>query len=43
VMIERRSVERRLTGFVERGNLAMSLAVAPQPRDAVVPERGPER
>jgi hypothetical protein len=33
VLIERRSVERRLTGFVERGNLAMSLAVAPQPRD----------
>jgi hypothetical protein len=33
VLIERRSVERRLTGFIERGNLAMSLAVAPQPRD----------
>jgi hypothetical protein len=39
VLIERRSVERRLTGFVERGNLAMSLAVAPQPRDPA-PGRG---
>jgi hypothetical protein len=39
VLIERRSVERRLTGFIERGNLAMSLAVAPQPRD-VAPDRG---
>ena len=43
VLIERRSVERRLTGFVERGNLAMSLAVTPQARDAVVPRQGPER
>ena len=34
VLIERRAMERRLTGFVERGNLAMSRAVAPQPRDA---------
>jgi hypothetical protein len=34
VLIERRSMERRLTGFVERGDLAMSLAVAPHPRDA---------
>jgi hypothetical protein len=39
VLIERRSVERRLTGFIERGNLAMSLAVAPQPRDPA-PGRG---
>ena len=34
VLIDRRSVERRLTAFVERGDLAMSLAVAPRPRDA---------
>jgi hypothetical protein len=27
-------MERRLTGFVERGDLAMSRAVAPQARDA---------
>jgi len=33
VLIERRAVERRLTRFVERGNLAMSLAVGPRPRD----------
>lgn len=34
VLIERRAIERRLTRFVERGDLAMSLAVAPRPRDA---------
>jgi hypothetical protein len=34
VLIERRAMERRLTGFVERGDLAMSRAVAPRPRDA---------
>jgi hypothetical protein len=33
VLLARRSVERRLGGFVERGDLAMSLAVAPKPRD----------
>jgi len=34
VMIDRRTVERRMTAFVERGDLAMSRAVAPAPRDA---------
>ena len=34
VLIERRAMERRLTGFGERGNLAMSQAIAPRPRDA---------
>jgi hypothetical protein len=34
VLIERRAMERRLTAFVERGDLAMSQAVAPRPRDA---------
>jgi hypothetical protein len=34
VLIERRAIERRLTRFVERGDLAMSQAVAPRPRDA---------
>ncbi|MGD0121374.1 MAG: DUF951 domain-containing protein [Candidatus Limnocylindrales bacterium] len=34
VLIERRAIERRLARFVERGDLAMSLAVAPRPRDA---------
>jgi hypothetical protein len=29
VMLDRRTVERRLAGFVERGNVAMSQAVAP--------------
>lgn len=43
VLIERRSVERRLTAFVERGDLAMSLAVAPKPRDDRAPERGADR
>lgn len=33
-MLDRRTLERRLTAFVERGDLAMSLAVAPTPRDA---------
>ena len=36
VLLERRAMERRLTGFVERGDLAMSRAVAPQARDAAV-------
>ncbi|MFI5258159.1 MAG: DUF951 domain-containing protein [Candidatus Limnocylindrales bacterium] len=34
VLIERRTLERRLTDFVSRGDLAMSRAVAPQPRDS---------
>ncbi len=33
VLMDRRTLERRLTGFVSRGDLAMSLAVAPKPRD----------
>ncbi len=40
VLIERRAVERRLAGFVERGDLAMSRAVAPHARDEAVPESG---
>jgi len=42
VLIERRSVERRLASFVQRGNLAMSLAVAPRARD-IAPGRGGAR
>jgi hypothetical protein len=34
VLLERRALERRLVGFVSRGDAAMSLAVAPVPRDA---------
>lgn len=37
VLIERRAVERRLTGFSKRGDLAMSRAVAPHARDGAVP------
>jgi len=33
VLLDRRTVERRMTQFVERGDLAMSLAVAPVARD----------
>jgi hypothetical protein len=33
VLLERRSLERRLIGFVSRGNAAMSRAVGPAPRD----------
>jgi hypothetical protein len=33
VLLDRRTVERRMTGFVERGDLAMSLAVSPTPLD----------
>jgi hypothetical protein len=40
VMLDRRTVERRMTSFVERGNLEMSLAVAPRPRDAGTGEGG---
>ncbi|MGD0248233.1 MAG: DUF951 domain-containing protein [Candidatus Limnocylindrales bacterium] len=43
VLLDRRTLERRLTGFVERGNLAMSLAVTPQPRTAGDPMRGDGR
>ena len=31
VMLERRQLERRLTGFVARGDAAMSAAVSPRP------------
>jgi hypothetical protein len=43
VLIERRALERRLTRFVKRGDLAMSLAVAPRPRDAAGPTTEGER
>jgi hypothetical protein len=33
VLLDRRTLERRLTGFASRGDAAMSLAVAPHPRD----------
>ncbi|MGA3029909.1 MAG: DUF951 domain-containing protein [Candidatus Limnocylindrales bacterium] len=39
VLIERRALERRLTDFVSRGDLAMSQAVAPLPRDSGAPTR----
>ena len=42
-MLDRRTVERRMTGFVERGDLAMSLAVAPTPRDAGTSATGKNR
>lgn len=38
VMLDRRTVERRMTQFVERGDLAMSRAVAPVARDAALHE-----
>jgi hypothetical protein len=34
VLLDRPTLERRLTGFVERGDAAMSAALAPVPRDA---------
>ena len=34
VLLERRNLERRLIGFVSRGDAAMSRAVAPAPHDA---------
>jgi hypothetical protein len=43
VLLDRRTVERRMTTFVERGDLAMSLAVAPTPRDAGTPAAGSDR
>jgi hypothetical protein len=36
VLLERRALERRLTGFVSRGDLAKSMAVGP-----AVHDRGP--
>ena len=43
VLLDRRTVERRMTGFVERGDLAMSLAVAPTPCDAGTSATGKNR
>jgi len=37
VMIERRTLERRLAGFVSRGDPTISAAVAPIPRDIETP------
>jgi hypothetical protein len=37
VMIERRTLERRLAGFVSRGDPTISAAVAPIPRDIEMP------
>jgi len=34
VLIERRTLERRLAGFVSRGDPAISAAIAPIPRDS---------
>ena len=34
VLLDRRTLERRTTGFVARGDAALSRAVAPIPRDA---------
>ena len=34
VLLDRRTLERRITDFVTRGDLALSRAVAPTPRDA---------
>jgi hypothetical protein len=34
VMVDRRTVERRIKSFVSRGDSAMSMAVRPTPRDA---------
>ena len=31
VLVERRTIERRLTGFVSRGDASLSVAVAPRP------------
>jgi hypothetical protein len=33
ILLDRRTLERRLTGFVSRGDAAMSKAVAPTARD----------
>jgi hypothetical protein len=40
VLLDRRTLERRLKGFTARGDLAMSLAVAPVPKDADRPHGG---
>src|ERR1035437_4264196 len=43
VLLDRRTLERRLTGFVERGSMAMSQAVSPQPRDTQADHGGQDR
>lgn len=43
VLLDRRTLERRVTAFIERGDVAMSLAVAPQPRDAGASEQRESR
>lgn len=41
VLLERRTLERRLVAFVSRGDAALSEAIAPRPRDAgAEPDRG---
>lgn len=40
VLLDRRTVERRSTGFVARGDLELSRAVAPTPRDGHGPAAG---
>jgi hypothetical protein len=40
VLLDRRTLERRCTGFVTRGDLELSRAVAPTPRDAQEPAAG---
>jgi len=37
VLLDRRSLERRLTGFVVRGDAALSQAIAPKGRDVATP------
>jgi hypothetical protein len=43
VLLDRRTLERRLMGFVARGDLAMSHAVAPQARDGRPASPGTDR
>ncbi len=42
VLIERRTLERRVVRFVSRGDKSLSLAVAPTPRDAAAGGRPQE-
>jgi hypothetical protein len=43
VLVERRTVERRLDGFVSRGDASLSAAVAPQPGHAAATIRDAAR
>jgi hypothetical protein len=43
VLLERRTLERRLIDFAQRGDLAMSQAVTPSPRDAASTNTGDNR